>query len=240
MIDVPDLQILCLEIGYGCNLSPVHEKCPAHLGTQRYGRQDKIMDDHTILEVVSEFYRRGFKGYVGWHYYVEPLLYIERMSGLMARIRHHHPEARFILWTNGTLIQNDPEKLPRFDECWITNYGPANPPANIHVARARCNRVNVFTGKLDARRQPLGEESDATCQRPYTEFIVDTFGSVHLCCIDWRNLAYPGNVLSDGIAACIDKWKAMANAIVADPMDKAAPRACRCCPMRYKERSTFA
>lgn len=240
MIDVPDLQILCMEIGYGCNLSDVHTKCPAHLGTQRYGRQDKILDDHTILAVVDEFFRRGFRGFVAWHYFCEPLLYLERMSGLMARIRHKHPKARFMLWTNGTLIPSNPQDLPEFDECWVTNYGPANPPVNLHVARARCKRVNVFTAKLDARLQPLGQDSDATCQRPYTEFIVDTFGNCHLCCIDWRNLAYPGNVITDGVSSCIANWKTMANKIVADPMDDEAPKACRCCPMRFAEKSAFA
>lgn len=244
-MNVSDLQLLILEVGESCPLAHLHLKCPAHLGTDRYERLDcsHLLDDDTIVATARSFYRdRGFTGLIGWHYYCEPLLYAERMFGLMARIRRAVPLSRFLLWTNGTLIPSDPVALAQFalfERVVISDYGDEYSPRVGQLGRV-CPSITVIPAHLDERRQELGQPSDATCQRPYTEFIVDCFGNVHLCCIDWRGLASPGNVLRDGLDSCVVKWRDTAAGIVCTPMAPNAPEACRRCPMRFAERSNFA
>lgn len=241
-IDIRDVQLLIFESGSECNLAEHHTKCPASLGEARYAKLDcsRPLDDHTIVETAKRFYGEfGFRGLVGFHYFNEPCLQIQRISGLAARIEKASPHARFILWTNGTLM---PEAglLWWCDVIRVTDYGGQHAPRNLQCARAACSKVVVAPAHLDARMQELGQDSDRPCQRPYTEFIIDAWGSVHLCCIDWRGLASPGNVLSEGLDKCVARWRVWASRIVSDPMDATAPEACRRCPMRFGSRSNFA
>lgn len=243
MIDIRDVQLLIFEVGSECNLAEHHTKCPAHLGESRYAKLDcsRPLDDAAILETAKRFYGEfGFKGLCGFHFYNEPCLHLERMAGLAARITKAVPQARFLLWTNGTLLPSDARLLSWCDRIRVSDYGGTHAPRNLGCARAACGAVTVHPAHLDARLQELGQESGRPCQRPYTEFIIDCYGSVHLCCIDWRGLASPGNVLRDGLDECVQRWRQSANRIVSDPMDPNAPEACRRCALRFKSRSNFS
>jgi hypothetical protein len=236
------LQLLSFEISDRCNLASAHSRCPCHLGLARYSHLDTshLLDDATIIETARRFYREfGFRGMIAWHYYNEPLLQAERMFGLIARIRCAVPESRFLLWTNGTLLPADCSAFAAFAEIHVTDYGGANPPRNLDALRATCPRVIVERGNLDGRLAGLGEPADNPCKRPYTEFGVDAYGNCHLCCVDWRGLASQGNVLRDGLDACVSKWAAMAGAVCGDRMTAEAPEACRRCPRRYGAMSGF-
>lgn len=242
MIEIRDVQLLIFEVGEECNLAHLHTKCPSHLGRGRYDRLDckRPLDDQTIIDTAKRFYGEfGFSGLVGWHYYNEPCLQLERMRGLAARIKRTVPQARFLLWTNGTLLPDNAARIDWCDTIRVTDYGGAHAPHNLGCARAACGRVVVQPAHLDARMQGLGQASDRPCLRPYTEFILDCYGNVHLCCIDWRGLASPGNVLRDGLDECVNRWRQAAQRITSDPMQSDAPEACRCCPMRFGSRSNF-
>jgi hypothetical protein len=111
--------------------------------------------------------------------------------------------------------------------------------------RRVCPRIGSRNGNLDARLQgllPASADCAARvpgCQRPYTEFIIDCFANVHLCCIDWRGLASPGNVLRDGLDLCVRRWRNAARSVTVPTMDNDAPDACKRCPTRFAQRSNF-
>jgi hypothetical protein len=245
MIDIAGVQLLVFEIGEGCNLGHLHDRCPNHMGVDRYERLDcsHLLDDATIIETAKTFYgQHGFAGMVAWHYFCEPLLYAERMFGLIARIRHAVPQSRFLLWTNGTQLPSDCAAFAVFDRIQVTDYDDDESPRHLEALRRACPRVDVQWAQFDGRLTGLGEPpgSDRPCKRPYTEFVVDCFGNVHLCCQDWRGLASPGNVLRDGLDACVAKWRTLARSVVGERMTPDAPEACRRCERRYAEATAYA
>lgn len=243
MIDIRDVQILVFEIGQDCNLAPHHVRCPANKGVARYEKLDcsRPLDDDTILDTAKRFYGEfGFNGLIAYHYYNEPCLYLERMVRVSKAIRDAVPQSKFLLWTNGTLLPDKTGMLSIFDIIRVTHYGGQHSPVNLHCTKQDCSRIVVQSAHLDARLQELGQDNSKPCMRPYTEFILDCFANVHLCCIDWRGLASPGNVLRDGLDRCVAAWRSAAQRIVCDPMDSGAPEACRRCAMRFNSRSNFA
>ncbi|MFA6245176.1 MAG: SPASM domain-containing protein, partial [Candidatus Hydrogenedentales bacterium] len=154
-------------------------------------------------------------------------------------IRHAIPDSRFLLWTNGTLLPRDCSPFAVFDKIHVTDYGGECGPKNLAALHRACPTVTVEPENLDCRLQGLTLESDAPCQRPYTEFVIDCYGNVHFCCVDWRGLASPGNVLRDGIDKCVANWHHAVNAVIGDKMLPHASIACRRCPQRYATPTSF-
>jgi len=104
MPSLRNLQLLVFEAGDGCNLACQHDKCPAHTG-DRWGADPAayLTDEQIIDAAVTCITDYQFSGLVCWHYYNEPMLYIDRILRLSQAIRERAPEARFGLWTNGTI-----------------------------------------------------------------------------------------------------------------------------------------
>ena len=233
-------QILSIELGSECNLGCLHQACP-NRSPERYAHVDSEwpLEDDAIVRLVSEFYARGFAGLVAWHYYNEPLIQIERMFGLMDWIAEKTPKARFLLWTNGTLIPSDCRRFAAFEQCHVTHYGGDNAPRNLAALRASCPRVHVHHNGFDRRLIGLSNESDSSCLRPFTEFVIDYHGNVHLCCYDWRGLASPGNVLTQPLDEVLARWVEIRATVVGERMTRKAPEACRRCQMRTAAFSGF-
>jgi hypothetical protein len=86
-----------IELGDKCNLTKIHPKCPSN-AERPPGRE---LTDEVILKIVREIYEEwGFRGFIAWHFYNEPLLQMKRMFNLMEQIRADFPNSRFLLWTN--------------------------------------------------------------------------------------------------------------------------------------------
>jgi len=224
---------LIFEIGKTCNLGKLHAECP-NLNPDRFSRiiSDQTVPDSLVVELAAEAYQvHGFRGRIGWHYYNEPLMAEARMWRLMDAIDARVP-ARYTLWTNGTRWPKKPENLARFEEVHVTDYGITDQPVDREAWRQVVPHVQFQSWRLDDRVTVDPQDSLYPCRRMFTEFIVDYYGNVHLCCYDWRGLGSPGNVHTDSLADLAKRWQAIRESISGSMMTPDAPEVCRRCAMR--------
>jgi len=196
---------------------------------------DEPLTDDQIVDIAEAMHlKHGFQGRVGWHYYCEPLMASERMWRLMDRIVGKVPDAAFTLWTNGTLFPADCREFQRFAEIHVTDYGlPSHPARNLRAVRNSRRSTKVHRWRLDGRLNGIGDEVRySPCHRMFTEFIVDYFGNVHVCCYDWQGRVSIGNIHKEPLDELIHRWHEVRNQISGDVMDPTSPEACLKCKMR--------
>lgn len=229
-------QMLNFELGSACNLGHIHTDCP-NMHRERYGSLDtaRELTDDDIVACATRAYRElGFTGLVGWIYYNEPLLQAERMFRLMERIKVAVPEARFILWTNGTLIPEDVEQYKQFESIIISGYDERSLRGGERLSAGKINYRLIKEPVLDNRLARLEPESnDQACLRPFVEFIIDNHGNTHLCCYDWRGEGTLGNVLTGDFGDIATRWRNTLAEITGDKMAASAPEVCRNCGQRW-------
>ena len=184
-------QFIIFEIGSRCNLGHLHKECP-NMVRQAIG--PKVLTDDLILRCIREAYGElNFTGLVGWHFHNEPMIEHERIFSLMEAC----PEARYVLWTNGT-IQPDDKRINLFEQVHCTDYTGID--AGYY---AGCHDVSVFKFKrFDKRLDDPNElpPNTRSCHRQYVEFILDNWGTAHLCCQDWRGEVEIGSIWKDSYA----------------------------------------
>ena len=227
-----DVQLLNIEIGEACNLTDRHALCPANVGDRWRGARDgaPLTDAEIVALAVEAYERLGFRGLVGWHYYCEPLLYRERVVRLCHAIRARVPEARFGLWTNGTLVGADAADLAVFDRAWCSCYdGAPVPPA---LRRAVPDTI-ALQGALDERLSAR-DDSTAPCWRPFAELAIDARGYAHLCCVAYHGDEALGNVHNEPLADIVERFNGIRHRI-AFAVDDRAPAVCRSCGSRMSE-----
>lgn len=228
------IQLLAIEAGSECNLARAHKKCPSAI-RERNGTP--LTDDKIVELAVGAYEKHGFRGLVGWHYYNEPTLQIQRILGLMERIRRLVPASRFVLWSNGTIACGDP-RMAMFEMAQITDYS-----GNAQVLRERFSAiktVNVFSARFDERLDsPTVAPSRQRCLRPFVEIPVDTFGVVHLCCQDWPGEVKIGNVWTDSWEAILEKRREVVEKICTKEMAGDAPGRCLRCNGRVTALPAF-
>lgn len=234
-------QYLIFEICTECNLGDDHARCP-NKHSDRYANlpHDTPMSDDQIVEIATALYlEHGFRGHIGFHYYNEPLMAAERMWRLMSRIVRVLPEASFTLWTNGTLLPGNPYSMfGLFDEIHVTDYGlRALPVRNLHALREYVSpgRLHIQRGRLDDRLHAIGEKvtTTASCNRMFTEFIVDYYGNVHLCCYDWQGLGSPGNIHTETLEELVGNWQWIRTWLTCPAsVTPGGPPSCRRCKVR--------
>lgn len=234
-------QYLIFEVCKTCNLGKVHGPCPnQHPDRFRHIGSDKTVSDAKVVDIAKEMHEvHGFRGRIGWHYYNEPLMAEARMWRLMDAIDSAVPAARYTLWTNGTRWPKTPDNLKRFEEVHLTDYRLPEYPVNLDAWKETVPHVNVHHWPLDGRVAATIEPLHHPCRRMYTEFIVDYYGNVHLCCYDWRGLGSPGSVHTHSVAALVEQWQAIRASISGHAMTPDAPEACLKCGMRSSGISRF-
>lgn len=233
------VQVIEFELGTGCNLGGLHAKCP-NRHPERYAGLDtrRALDDETIVETATAAYKRfGFSGLVGWIYYNEPLLEMERMFSVMSRIRESCPFARFMLWSNGQLLPEQPDgRFAAFEQLFISQYdeAPDLTPKLAALHQIVGGRLRVLPHRqLDDRLQRLvPDDPEVACLRPYVELIVDAYGNIHLCCYDWRGEAFKANILVEDFEEVLSRWRQQLRYIAGHRMGEFAPEACRACGHR--------
>jgi len=231
------VQSLVFEISPHCNLCKEHAaRCPIAL-PDRYGNLDtsRPLSDEKILEVCRLAYGElGFRGVIGWHYYNEPLLSWDRIEPLMRRIQEAVPAARFVLWTNGTLIGLDPadaRRLGVFSKIFVSNYQNRQWAAHAHEIPG--TEWEILSGKLDERALPdrVHSEPQGRCLKPFRELVLDHYGNAHLCCNDFRGRYPLGNVWDVDFREIVEDFTEARNAVMFDPM-RDPPTVCRGCRFR--------
>lgn len=225
---------LIFEICTECNLSEEHKhKCP-NSHPDRYKMLDistPITDDKIISLSKEAYNKLGFSGLIGFHYFNEPLMAKERMLKLIKRIKNELPQSRFVLWSNGELIPEDCSELACFDMIIITNYHGKNfEKVKSVVPRVVVNNCN-FDERLDATTGP----SNTPCYRMFSEFIIDYFGNVHICSIDWRGEVKIGNVWKEPLSVLVAKFQKIRRQISKRAMDHGSPEVCKNCGIKWKE-----
>ena len=224
-------QFLVFEIAAGCNLSREHAPlCPSS-NPLRWANVEtpQPLSDVLILACCREAYNDlGFRGQVAWHYYCEPMLAWPRLQGLMPLIRREIPAARFCLWTNGTIMPHNPADLQIFDSVWISNYHKKKWSA----VRAAVPDTHVLDGNMDDRTDGQISLCKARCLRPFNELVIDHYGNVRLCCMDWRGEVPIGNVWEAPFAVLARHFIKLREILARSPMPLAAPTVCRACAWR--------
>ena len=229
------LQMLEFELGTQCNLGAEHTECP-NMREDRFGTLDvsQEMDDATIIDAAVKAYTElGFTGLVGWIYYNEPLCQAKRMFRLMNEIKSKAPAARFILWTNGTLIPEECGHFLAFEQIVVSDYGEES-QRGVERLTAKNVGCKVVTNDFDKRLHQI-EPADKTapCLRPFVELIFDAYGNSHLCCYDWQGEATLGNVTIEPFADIADRWRTQLPGIAGHEMNGEAPKFCGECGHRW-------
>jgi len=216
-------QFLIFEITDKCNMSKQHEFCPCETRTFRRGA--KPLTDDKIVSIAAEAYNEhGFRGMIGWHYYCEPMLEWRRVFPLMRRIKAEAPSARFVLWTNGTIIPDD--DLGMFEQIHVSAYDPEKARAFHEAAPHALVEPIAIDDRLSSRRPVL----QGQCWRPFTEMIIDYAGQVHACCYDWRGQIAIASVHKSKLSTVLGKWRELRAQLAArGGMSADAPAPCRNC-----------
>lgn len=218
------------EIGPGCNLAKKHRRCPLHsVDIYLLLNKSRIMDDETILNNIRVAYANGFNGFLNWSFYNEPLLYMERLERLHGGIKKINPDAKIVVWTNGTMIGRDvdPQRLDIFSHVVISNYERRDWSWFVN---SRPN-VTVLRDKLDNRMDSY-EETRAGCKKVFGEFIIDAYGNWRLCCGDWMGTAVNMNVHEEGIQAIINERARLMELVSQDPQPAEVPTVCKYCRIK--------
>lgn len=230
------LQMLQFELGSACNLGTIHGDCP-NTHPERFATLDtsKPLDDATIIRTAVESYRHlGFSGLIGWHYYNEPLMQADRMFALMRLIKDQAPAARFILWTNGTLIPEDCHEFTRFEQVFVSEYDGNSRRGYDRLAAKGIAARLIENATFDSRLVTLAPaDPSQPCLRPFVELVIDAYGNTHLCCYDWRGDGTMGNVHTAEWGAIAKQWRETLPRIAGKSMSGDAPSVCRGCGHRW-------
>jgi len=226
-------QFLIFEICRECNLGEKHALCP-NQHPERYANLDTStpLTNEKIIELAIEAYKEHeFIGYVGFHYYNEPLLEKRRILQIITAVREEVPHAKFVLWTNGTMFDESTTWLGVFDKIVVTNYAREKfPQLKDH------KDVTILKAALDKRIElDGGKFNKKPCVRPYAEFIVDYYGNVHLCCMDWKGEVEIGNVHKEPLKQLIAKRNSIRSTLIGKYCHTTAPEACKRCRYHHTE-----
>ena len=234
------VQIIEFELGKECNLGHEHKDCPNTSPLRYEGLPTwRELDDDTIVDIARRAYRDlGFTGFIGWIYYNEPLMQADRMFGLMNRIQLAVPEAKFMLWTNGTLIPEDCESYKQFSTIIISGYNEDSVRGMQRLKDSGVSATWIENPTFDNRlvTDLVPRDKYVPCIRPFVEFIIDNYGNTHLCCYDWKGKATWGNVHSEPFEVLANRWrKDILPKIAGTSMAGDAPAACRNCTNRWSK-----
>jgi hypothetical protein len=201
-----DLSMLSFEVSEACNLSARHPLCPSNR-PERYPppKHREPMRNEQIVQITTAFYKQyNFNGFIAWHWYNEPLMDRQRILRLQDQIALEVPDAQFWLWTNGTLLDGK-DILHEFERVTVTDYGGCP-----HIAECvkGLPHVQVQGPNFDDRIHHGEHRTWAVkCRRPYIEFPIDFFGTVHLCCQAWTWDRRVGSIHSMALSELILRFK---------------------------------
>ena len=217
--------LLVFELGHTCNYADIHPLCPVSIRE----KSERTLTDELIISLAKQAYNElGFTGLIAWHFYNEPMLVWKRMLPLMEKIRKEVPKSRFLLWTNGSVLINDP-RINMFEQVKVTDY--KNRGEALYRKYYK-NNLSVNPEMFDSRLTYGGTFSKRSCLRPFTEFIISSFGEVHLCCQDWQGRVKIGNVFDTDLKE-LDERKEKISLSICNKMDDSTPETCLRCVNRF-------
>lgn len=222
-------QLISFEIGDKCNLTSIHPKCPSN--ATRHGKE---LTDELILALITKIYKYGFRGFLAWHYYNEPLLQADRVFSLMEKIKKDFPYSRFLLMTNCTVLPED-RRVKLFNLVLCTDY--------LNVGLDKLHKSFDGSGWIGYKGQnycllddrfenPKADKQSGRCLKPLIDFIIDNYGEVHFCCYDWSSTVKVGNVWKDSFEDILKKREMLIEKICGKELIEGAPECCFVCTFR--------
>jgi len=200
------LTYLCFEITNKCNFDKLHPKCPIN-DVSRYQNCSikQSLTNFDIIEFSKYCLNNSFCGHIGFHYYNEPLLEINNIIKIISAIRNNSKNAKFILWTNGSLLKDKPY-IKLFNKIIVTDYMRSN---FIRSLAHKYNNIHILKkAKLDNRRNMKNKPNIPliNCKRVNYEMIIDYYGNIRVCCNDYKNELKSSNILSNNYQNALLKW----------------------------------
>lgn len=201
MRDFSYLKTISIEIGSNCNLKSVHTVCPANV----MKRSDKdILSVEEVCEVMDEAVGNGFKGLFAFHFYNEPLLYIDRISDVMQR----RPQYKYLLWSNGILVNKVKEKcfnFNLFDKIVFTCYDETYNETLLSLKEMHKD-TQIFQPEMDDRLNiyTAEEMKQLSCRKMSVELPIDCEGNVYICTFDYKKEFLLGNIKEQSLLSIIN------------------------------------
>jgi hypothetical protein len=214
-----NLQYLSFETNNRCNYIKEHPWCPINDPLRYPSHESKIpCSDEIIVKFTCKMIEYGFKGKIGWHYYNEPMITINRCLRLMNQIRSKHNSTEFVLWTNGYKIdKGSPAWLPMFNQISVSLYNEED-TARVIPATEGIPGVSCVPAPHDARKQiyDLAPDNPGGCRRPRDiEMPLNYYGNLRMCCSDFRGHVSMGNIMTEDHDLLIKMWFEMAEKVAA-------------------------
>lgn len=238
-------QQINFELSGGCPFQHAHPFCPAKIRAEQQGWPRQIMWPHDIINAIFDLRaKHDFTGYVGFHFYSDPMSERAKMCDIVRIVKGTQPKQRFLLWTNAAnFIRPHPDMDNLFDLIMLSLYDDQTKNQKLKAfanAQEICNTVKLHAQDDDGRIDPKGPmpEKGQICLRPFFEMTFDHAGDLRLCCHDWRGETVIGNLVADGLATCVAKWQETRKLLFCDEnagteMHQLAPKRCVTCRYRY-------
>jgi hypothetical protein len=190
---------LSLELSPYCNLCKEHIWCPNSIRD----KTGELVSDKRFIEIIQDATENlGFKGWVSFHFFNEPLLSKDRIQYIIENSQYK----RFQLWTNGLLFDRvnleETDKLVRmFEWIWISDYKGGDVEFFSGLEKrnpgVKILGMSFQMGGWDDRKHIYEHkvvEGPVHCVRPLCELPINFRGDVQLCCQDWAGSYEIGNI----------------------------------------------
>jgi hypothetical protein len=185
------LQLISFEVTDKCNLAEKHSFCPS----KNMFRSGSPCSNQEFLDFLYYCTQHGFKGNVGYIFYNEPTLDLDRCKFLNDRV--HTLGLKSTMWTNGTCK----EDLSMFDEVYVTQYNGDEDKGTKAIKYNPDSRIKIYNTDM------IEETKYLPCYRPMViELPIDYNGNIHLCCADWRGDIKIGNIKDGNFKELLFAW----------------------------------
>ena len=220
MYDLEKITTISFEVGIDCNLKYLHSKCP--INYRKANVDCEPMSDEKIIQTMDDSISMSFKGLFSFHFYNEPMLYIDRILKIIESRKNY----RYLLWTNGTLFDNNVENndfIKNFELVVITCYSEERLKLYSEIKNHYGN-VKININDLDNRLQTNINEFG--CKMMLYKLPIDYWGNVYLCVKDWKNEYKIGSINFEKLMNIVssDKYQKAREAAEKRLLDK------HCCP----------
>lgn len=231
--DLSRLTILAFEIGSDCNLKRQHKNCPINYIERPSGIENLTV--RQIVRAIDDAVALNFNGYVAFHHYNEPLLYIDRIEQVIKQ----RPHQKYLLWSNGLLIpqlERTGHSLSIFHKIVLTCYMEQDYEMLLDVQN-RYPDVEIGMSHMDDRVKEYESdyENPIACKKVYFELPIGFNGEVMLCAHDWKN-SYPlGNILLTSLKEVVsgERYQNLLYICRKRKIDENAPNICRHCKYAF-------
>lgn len=233
LYDLSMLKILSIEVGNDCNLKHIHTKCPINHIPRPEG--SPLLSVADIIRIIDSAVKLNFKGYVAFHHYNEPLLYIKEIEEVI----RSRPKQRYLLWSNGLLIPKVEKmgfSLKMFDKIILTCYDEKQYDFYLDIQN-RYNDVEIGIAQMDDRLTGYDEEYEnlIACKKVFFELPVNCHGEVLLCAHDWKNSCKLGNVFHSSFEDIVtsERYQNILSMYRKRKIQEQAPDICKRCRYAY-------